>query len=292
MSLVLKGQPVTERMEQQIATEVSEWRSSGSVPKIVTLLVEGDAASVFYARAKKRMAVKLGVEFHLLTFPESVSEETILNTIVSLNEDPQVHGIMLELPLPTHISTDLVVETISPLKDIDGLTSFNRHANVSGSTGIYPATPMACVSLLEHYGYTVSGKHVVLIGCGKTVGMPLFHLLVRKNATVTACHAGTVDLSAHLSQADIAFVAVGSAGLVQPHMVHPNLVLVDAGINETADHRIVGDVSPDVSNLVAALSPTPGGVGTVTTIQIFANLMQAMQLQLGSPRPVAVSFRL
>ncbi len=288
MTKLLKGQPVAEVIKEKIMKDVTVWKSQGHTPRMAALLVEGDTASEFYAHAKKRMAAKLGIEFELSTFPEGVSEQAILDTIKALNRDPAVHGIMLELPLPSHISQDLVIEAVSPAKDVDGLTRYNRHANVTGLPGLYPATPIACVKLVEHYGYTVSGKHVALIGCGKTVGMPLFHLLVRKNATVTACHAGTKDLSVHLSQAEIAFVAVGVAGLIQSNMVHPDLIIVDAGINETADHRIVGDVAPEAASVALALSPTPGGVGTVTTVQLFANLMDAMALQLNDRKESAV----
>lgn len=286
---MLKGQPVAELMQQQVKAAVAAWKYRGQVPKIVTLLVEGDAASAYYAQAKKRMATRLGIEYELVTFPHSVSERTILETITSLNNDSRVHGIMVELPLPSHISLGETIEAISPLKDVDGLTRFNQHANISGTPGIYPATPLACVRLLKHYGYTLSGKHVALVGCGKTVGMPLFHLLLRENATVTACHAGTLNLSTHLASAEVAFVAVGSAGLIQPGMVHPQLILIDAGINETANDKIVGDVAPEVAIAARALSPTPGGVGTVTTVQLFVNLMHAMQLQSESNPHQAVA---
>ncbi len=281
MTVMLNGQPVAELLQREVIAKVSSHRAHGVAPKIVTLLIEGDPASSFYARAKKRSAAKLGIEFELFTFPSHVSERKLIQTIQRLNDDPTVHGIMLELPLPHHMSSEHIINTISPVKDVDGLTRFNRQANVSGEPGIYPATPMACVRLLKHYGYTLSGKHVVLVGCGKTVGMPLFHLLIRENATVTVCHAGTLNLSTHIAHADIAFVAVGRAGLITPEMVHPNLVLVDAGINETSEHKIVGDVAPEVASCVAAMSPTPGGVGPVTTIQLFANLMHAMELQEG-----------
>lgn len=277
MSLSLKGQPLAQRIQQHVMTEVTKWKHRGHAPKVVTLLVEGDPASMYYARAKKRSASKLGIEFECLVFPRHVQETQLVETIWSLNEQPDVHGIMLELPLPKHISVDRVTAEISPLKDVDGLTHTNY--DINHSERIYPATPTACVRLLEFYGYSLSGKHVALVGCGKTVGYPLFHLLLRKNATVTVCHVGTKNLRSHLQQAEIAFVAVGKAGLITSDMVHPDLVIVDAGINETRDHKIVGDVAPAVADCVAALSPTPGGVGPVTTMQLFDNLLNAMEFQ-------------
>ncbi|MCL6454236.1 MAG: bifunctional 5,10-methylenetetrahydrofolate dehydrogenase/5,10-methenyltetrahydrofolate cyclohydrolase [Alicyclobacillus sp.] len=277
-ALALRGRPVARQMEAEIARRVEAQVAAGRPPKVVTFLVEGDPASACYARAKQRAAAKLGIAFELRAFPPSVSERELVREIAKCNADVTVHGIMLELPLPGRMRADNVIQAIAPEKDIDGLTAANRLANETGAPGLYPATPQACVRLVEHYGFQLAGRHVALVGCGKTVGMPLFHLLLRKNATVTVCHAGTRNLARHLQQAELAFVAVGRAGLVTPAMVHPDLVLVDAGINETAD-GVVGDVHPAVTSHVAALSPTPGGVGPVTTAQLFANLLQAMELQ-------------
>ncbi|MCF8564932.1 bifunctional 5,10-methylenetetrahydrofolate dehydrogenase/5,10-methenyltetrahydrofolate cyclohydrolase [Alicyclobacillus tolerans] len=279
MAIELKGKPVADKIRESVSRDVANWKAQGTQPKMAVILVEGDPASAFYARAKQQVAHKLGIEYELLTLPHNVSESELLAAVHGFNEDPLIHGIMLELPLPRHISPERVIASIDPAKDVDGLTQFNRMANMTGEQGIYPATPMACVRLVKHYGYTLAGKHVVLVGCGKTVGQPLMHLLLRELATVTVCHAGTRDLSAHLEQAELAFVAVGKAGLIEPHMVHKDLVIVDAGINETKDHQIVGDVAPEVAEAVQGLSPTPGGVGSVTTMQLFANLMKAMKLQ-------------
>lgn len=279
MTLMLRGRPVAEEIQKDVADRVTHYRGRGVIPKIVTLLTEGDPASSHYAKMKQRRADKLGIQFELLEFPHSVGESELIQVVQTLNDDVSVHGVMVELPLPEPVSSERVIERISPLKDVDGLTRPNRYANVFGDPGIYPATPIACVRLLKHYGYDLSGKHVTLVGCGKTVGMPLFHLLIRENATVTVCHAGTRDLSLHMCQAEVGFVAAGSAGLITPQMVHPNLILVDAGINETPDGKIVGDVAPEVAQCIEALSPTPGGVGPVTTMQLFANLMRAIDMQ-------------
>ncbi|GMA50638.1 bifunctional 5,10-methylene-tetrahydrofolate dehydrogenase/5,10-methylene-tetrahydrofolate cyclohydrolase [Alicyclobacillus contaminans] len=279
MTICLKGRPVTEPLHKHIRAEVARHKANGVTPKVVTLLVEGDPASLYYAHIKQRLAEKLGICFELIRFPSRVHSREILQTIRRLNENAAVHGIMLELPLPPYLPTREIIDSISPLKDVDGLTPFNRQANLTGQPGIYPATPQACLRLVAHYGYSVSGKHVALIGCGQTVGMPLLHLLLRENATVTACHAGTADIAHHVKQADFAFVAVGKPNLLTPDMVHPQLVVVDAGINEIEGGRIVGDVAPEVAGCVAALSPTPGGVGPVTTAQLFLNLLRAIELQ-------------
>lgn len=279
MTKPLKGKPVADQIRETVTAEVEAWKARGHVPKIATLIVEGDPASLYYAESKGRAAEKLGIEYELHKFPANVSEAFLLDIIERLNRDPEVHGIMLELPLPKHISTVNATAAIAPNKDVDGLNPLNLLATVKGTPGLYPATPLACLQLAKHYGYELRGKHVVLIGYGATVNQPLSSLVLREKATVTICHSATPDLSVHLKQADIAFVAVGRAGLVTPEMVHDKLIIIDAGINETEDGGIVGDVDPEVMNVIEAMSPTPGGVGTVTTAQLFANLMTAMNLQ-------------
>lgn len=278
-SIALKGKPVADAIKSRVLESVNAWKGKGISPRIDTILVAGDPASAYYADSKAKAAAKLGIEFHLHEFPESVTEAQLDSTIRELNEDPAVHGIMLELPLPNHISTSALSAAIAPYKDVDGLSPANRLAVVTGGPGIYPATPLACILLAKHYNYELSGKNVVLVGRGKTVGLPLMHLLLRENATITVCHSRTPDIGSHLRRADLAFVAVGRAGLVTSDMVHPNLVIIDAGMNETPEGKMVGDVLPDVSTAVAAMSPTPGGVGTVTTAQLFANLIHAIELQ-------------
>ncbi|QQE81378.1 bifunctional 5,10-methylenetetrahydrofolate dehydrogenase/5,10-methenyltetrahydrofolate cyclohydrolase [Alicyclobacillus sp. SO9] len=272
------GKQVAEEIRASIKLKVEAYVQSGIRPRIVTVLVEGDAACAYYAKSKGKTAAKLGIEYEILHFGRDASTGTIIEKIQQLNHDSSVHGIMVELPLPAHIDTSRVTQAISPYKDVDGLTKINRFANMTGDKGLYPATPVAAVKLLNHFGYSVSGKHVALVGFGETVGQPLFHLLVRNNATVTVCHAGTKDVSLHTKAADIIFVAVGKAGLITPDMVHSQHVIIDAGINES-EGNIVGDVDTEVADKVRALSPTPGGVGTVTTMQLFHNLTAAMDWQ-------------
>ncbi|QSO54560.1 bifunctional 5,10-methylenetetrahydrofolate dehydrogenase/5,10-methenyltetrahydrofolate cyclohydrolase [Alicyclobacillus curvatus] len=290
MSLWLRGKEVAEQMKSSITDEVGYLEEQGIHPKVVTILVEGDAASAYYAKSKAKIARQLGIEYEIYRFKPSVSAEVLVSTIHRLNRDSSVHGIMIELPLPPHIDTASVTCAVSPYKDVDGLTTVNRQANITGEQGLYPATPLAAVRLLKSYGFTPSGQHVALVGFGQTVGQPLFHLLVRENATVTVCHVGTPDVSRHTLAADIIFVAVGKAGLITPDMVHERHIIVDAGINEVEGTGIVGDVDPIVGETVHALSPTPGGVGTVTTVQLFDNVLRAIhwQEQLGVLEKTAV----
>ena len=281
MTVIMKAKGAAEQTYHSIRTKVEEWKMKGVQPLMATIMVEGDPASEHYVKAKQKIAEKLGVAFVLHSFKADVTEREILERIAGLNDDPSVHGIMLELPLPDHLSTSKVVQALSPLKDIDGVTPRNKLAVVTGDAGLYPATPQACIRLLKHYGYSLEGKNVTLIGRGQTVGLPLFHMLQRENATVTVCHSRTPDIALHLGHADIAFVAVGRRNVIQRDMVHSRLVVIDAGINELEDGKIVGDAADDVVHAVAAISPVPGGVGTLTTAILFENLMKAIDLQHG-----------
>ncbi|WMT39862.1 bifunctional 5,10-methylenetetrahydrofolate dehydrogenase/5,10-methenyltetrahydrofolate cyclohydrolase [Paenibacillus sp. D2_2] len=281
MTLLMKAKEAADQVYAMIREKVEELKTKGIQPQIATILVEGDPASAYYAKAKQRIAEKLGVQFTLHDFRADVTEEEVLRLIAELNQDPKVHGIMLELPLPKQISAAEIERAISPLKDVDGVTPANKLATVTGEAGLYPATPQACIKLLKHYGYSLEGKNVTLVGRGQTVGLPLFHLLQRENATVTVCHSRTPHIASHLSHAEIAFVAVGRAEVVNKHMVHADLVVVDAGINETEDGKMVGDVATDVADHVQAISPVPGGVGTLTTAILYENLLKAVEIQLG-----------
>jgi methylenetetrahydrofolate dehydrogenase (NADP+)/methenyltetrahydrofolate cyclohydrolase len=285
MTVIMKAKEAAEQTYHSIRTKVEEWKMKGVQPLMATIMVEGDPASEHYVKAKQKIAEKLGVAFVLHSFKADVTEREILERIAGLNDDPSVHGIMLELPLPDHLSTSKVVQALSPLKDIDGVTPHNKLAVVTGDAGLYPATPQACIRLLKHYGYPLEGKNVTLIGRGQTVGLPLFHMLQRENATVTVCHSRTPDIALHLGHADIAFVAVGRRNVIQRDMVHSRLVVIDAGINELEDGKIVGDAADDVVHAVAAISPVPGGVGTLTTAILFENLMKAIDLQHGEAQP-------
>ena len=279
MTLLMKAKQPADSIYEGILEKVAGWKCRGILPRLDIILVEGDAASSYYAQAKQKIAGKLGIHYELHSFPSDVKQSELLQVIQQLNEDDAVHGIMLELPLPDSIETATIVQAIDSLKDIDGVTPQNKLAVVTGAQGLYPATPQACIKLVQHYGYALQGKNVTLVGRGQTVGLPLFHMLQRENATVTLCHSRTEDIAFHLAHADVVFVAVGKANMITKSMVKPHHVIVDAGINELEDGRIAGDVAADVGELVSAISPVPGGVGTVTTSILFQNLMLALELQ-------------
>ncbi|RJX38927.1 bifunctional 5,10-methylenetetrahydrofolate dehydrogenase/5,10-methenyltetrahydrofolate cyclohydrolase [Paenibacillus pinisoli] len=279
MALLMKAKEAADQVCSEIIAEVNELGRHGIQPHLATIIVEGDPASAYYAEAKRKIAERLGISFRLHAFQADVEEDRIIALIRELNEDVAVHGIMLELPLPQHISARRVEREIHPGKDIDGVTPHSKLATLTGEPGLYPATPQACIYLLKHYGFALEGKNVTLVGRGQTVGLPLFHLLQREQATVTVCHSRTPDIASHLSHADIAFLAVGRPNRITSDMVHERLIVVDAGINESEDGRITGDGAADLATHVAAVSPVPGGVGTLTTAILFQNLMKAIRMQ-------------
>jgi methylenetetrahydrofolate dehydrogenase (NADP+)/methenyltetrahydrofolate cyclohydrolase len=203
----------------------------------------------------------------------------VLQLIEQLNSDRSVHGIMVELPLPSQIDKQAVMAAVHPHKDVDGVNPLNRGYLASGIDGLFPATPAACIEIMERSGLTIMGKEAVIVGWGETVGKPLTPMLLTKRATVTVCHSRTRDLAAHTREADIVVAAVGRPGLIKADMVKAGAIVVDVGINETAD-GIVGDVDFDsVSQVAGHITPVPGGVGSVTTVLLFQNLLKGMSWQ-------------
>lgn len=284
MGILLRTKELANQLTGSIQDEVAGWKDKGVEPALCTLLVKGDEASEYYAKVKEKFARKLGVSFLLKEFEPDVTETELLAEIGKANADPAVHGIMLELPMPESISADKLAETIAPNKDVDGLSPANKLACFTGAPGLYPATPQSCIRILQHFGFPLKGRHVVLIGRGETVGRPLMQMLLRENATLTVCHSHTKDLRQHIAQADILISAVGRPGLVSADQVHEELVIVDAGINETADGGITGDVDSAAVERVKAVTPVPGGVGTLTTVILFENLLKAVERQIAIDR--------
>jgi methylenetetrahydrofolate dehydrogenase (NADP+)/methenyltetrahydrofolate cyclohydrolase len=266
-------------MREEVKAAASKWRERGIVPRLDVVLVGSDPASVYYAKAKEKLAKRLEIEFMLHELPEDCSQDAILHLVEQLDSDLNVHGIMIELPLPKQIDRQAVMASVHPHKDVDGVNPLNRGYLASGIDGLFPATPAACIEIIERSGLTILGKDAVIVGWGETVGKPLVPMLLKKGATVTACHSKTRDLAAHTRQADIVVVAVGRPGLLKAEMVKPGAIIVDVGINETAD-GIVGDVDyASVSEVAGHLTPVPGGVGSVTSVLLFQNLLKGMSMQ-------------
>ncbi len=278
---IIKGKPIADKIREEINAEVKALKKKGVHPKLAVLLVGDDPGSVWYAKSKVKVGEKLGITVDLHTMTKDTDQETVLKQIQSWNADPEVHGILVELPLPKHLTKEIVMESITPKKDVDGVHPVNRGYLLGGQEhlAIVPATPQSCVTLAERAGINFRGKRVTLVGRGDTVGRPLASLLIKRDATITVCHTKTVDLAAECRRGEIVVAAAGHAGLVTKDMISPGTLVIDAGVNEVGDGTYVGDVAPDVAEVAAALTPVPGGVGSLTTTIIMNNLLKAIKLQ-------------
>lgn len=279
MAKILDGKAVAASIREEVRAEVQALKEQGITPKLAVVIVGEDPASVIYARSKERACKNSGIAFELHSFPETATEEEVLAKLAELSNDPNCHGIMVELPLPKHISKEKVMLAVHPDKDVDGLNPINRGRMFTQKDGLFPVTPQSCIEIMKRQGVTLEGKNVCLVGRGDTVGKPLIFLLLNENATVTVCHTRTKDLKQHTLSADIIVAAAGRAGLITRDMVNPGTVVVDAGINEV-DGKTVGDVDFDaVSEVAGAITPVPGGVGSLTTVLIQKNILKAVTLQ-------------
>lgn len=282
MAVLLDGKAISAQIKEEIKAEVEQFKAEGVNPKMAVVLVGNDPASVWYAQSKQKMATNLGFEFDLFTLGEDTPEAEVLTLIDKLNNDKDTHGIMVELPLPKHISKENVMKAVDPIKDVDGVHPINRGYILSGEEGLFPATPQSCIELMLRSGVEIAGKHAVIVGRGETVGKPLVFLILQKNATITVCHSRTPDLAYHTKQADILIAAVGKANMITADMIKPGAVVVDAGVNEIEGGGYCGDVDFEGAKEVAGMiSPVPGGVGSLTTTLILTNVLKGIKMQLG-----------
>lgn len=279
---LIKGMPIANKIRDEISAEVESLNKKNIRPKLAVLLIGDNEASVVYARSKEKVGDKLGLQVELNVNPADTSEETVLSIIDGLNADQNVHGILVELPLPEEISKEKIMARLDPRKDVDGVHPVNRGYLLDGreDLALIPATPLACVELMIRAGIQISGKRVVLVGRGDTVGRPLASLLIKRDATVTVCHSKTPDIPAITRSAEIVIVAAGRINFVTGDMLSPGQVVIDAGINAKEDGGITGDVEFDTAiEIVKAITPVPGGVGSLTTTIIMSNLIKAIRLQ-------------
>jgi methylenetetrahydrofolate dehydrogenase (NADP+) / methenyltetrahydrofolate cyclohydrolase len=274
---------------EEIRTEVGQLKKTfGKAPHLAAILVGEDGASRTYVDSKVSDCEKVGFDSTLLKFPTTISEEKLLKEIDRLNEDPDVHGFIVQLPLPEHISVEKVNKRIHSEKDVDGFTNDNFGSIVSNKPGLLPATPFGVMELLKRYNIVTQGKHCVVVGKSRIVGSPMSILMAQHgNATVTLCHIHTKDLGYYTRQADILIVAVGKPGLITGDMVKEGVVVVDVGITRVDDpsvpkgFRLKGDVAYDeVAPKTSFITPVPGGVGPMTRAALLLNTLTAAKMQM------------
>jgi len=274
---------IREEIKNEVATLVQD---KGISPKLVVVLVGEDPASQVYVRNKKIACEKAGILSEILTFPETLAESTLLETITKLNQDPGVHGILVQLPLPGHIQDTLITEAIDPRKDVDAFHPQNVGALFLGRPQFMPCTPCGILEMFRRMPYETKGKHVVILGRSAIVGKPMMALMLAKgafgDATVTVCHSRTPDLAEHTRKADIFIAAMGKAEFIGGDMVRPGAVVIDVGINRVEDpnsakgYRLAGDVHFEEAQQVASwITPVPGGVGPMTIAMLLRNTLLA-----------------
>ncbi len=290
---ILDGKHVSQAIKDQLATQVAELKVQGKkIPHLAAILVGNSGASETYVANKVKSCAEIGYNSTLLRFEDTIPEKHLLDHINMLNENPDIDGILVQLPLPKHINEELVINTIDPSKDVDGFHPMNVGKMVSGLPTFIPATPYGIMLMLEHYNIDTKGKHAVVIGRSHIVGTPVSILLSRNthpgNCTVTLCHSHTKNLAEICKQADIVVAAIGRPNFVTAEMVKEGAVVIDVGINRIADaskksgFRLVGDVDYDaVAPLCSYITPVPGGVGPMTIAALLKNTYHAATGQRG-----------
>jgi methylenetetrahydrofolate dehydrogenase (NADP+)/methenyltetrahydrofolate cyclohydrolase len=278
---ILDGKKIAAEIKDEVRKEVERLKKKGVTPGLATILVGDDPASHIYVRNKVKDCQETGIYSEKIVLDKETSESELLSIIVDLNRREDIHGILVQLPLPEHLDEHSVIDAILPEKDVDGFHPVNQGRMLLGKDAIYPCTPAGVIEILKRYGIGIEGKNAVVVGRSNIVGKPAAVLLLQENATVTICHSRTKDLAEFTRNADILVVAVGRARLVNADMVKEGAVVIDVGINREGD-RIVGDVDfESVFEKAAYITPVPGGVGLVTRAMLLKNTIKACELQIG-----------
>jgi methylenetetrahydrofolate dehydrogenase (NADP+)/methenyltetrahydrofolate cyclohydrolase len=283
---IIDGKAVAAAERERIAEQTAELAAKGVVPGLAAILVGDDPASHVYVGQKERMCERAGMRSFGARLPATATQADLEAEIASLNDDPAVSGIIVQMPLPAHLDAVRAQEQVDPIKDVDGLHPENAGRLLRGDPRYVPATPLGCQVLLRSTGVEISGAHVVIIGRSQLVGRPLAMLLSARadgaNATVTMCHTRTRDLSQHTRSADVVVVATGVPRTLTADMVKPGATVIDVGINRRADGKLEGDVDfAGVSQVAGAITPVPGGVGPMTVAMLLHNTLLAARLQAG-----------
>jgi len=277
---LLDGRKLSKKIKDKVEAEVKQLKETcGCTPGLAVVLVGQDPASATYVNMKKKACDQVG--FYSIThdMPETISQEAIEKTIAMLNNDTNVDGILIQLPLPAHIDTTKLLELVDPAKDVDGFHPFNVGRLTTGLDGFVPCTPLGVMELLAEYNIDVKGKNCVVVGASNIVGKPMAALLLNANATVEVCHIFTDDLKKHTLNADIVLVGVGVQNLITEDMVKDDVIIVDIGVNRTDEGKLVGDVDfENVSKKSSYITPSPGGVGPMTIAMLLSNTLKAAKI--------------
>jgi len=283
MAQLLDGKTVAQKVLEDVRRGVASLRETTGLSPTLAVILAGDfAPSRIYVANKKKAAESVGIGSRDFLCPEGLSHSELLDLLRRLNADPAIHGILLQLPLPSGCDEDEAIAAIAPEKDVDGFHPTNLGRLLAGTPTVLPCTPAGVVELLDHYGIELKGAEAVVVGRSRIVGKPLAHLLLARHATVTICHTRTRDLAAHCRRADLLCVAAGRPRVISGEMVKEGAVVVDVGINRLEDGTLVGDVEfESAAKRAAAITPVPGGVGPMTVAMLMKNTLLLAQRQLG-----------
>lgn len=294
MAVILDGKKIASEIKTELRENIQKLKSEGKpVPGLVAILVGENPASKVYVSSKSRDCEEIGIKSKVVSLPENTTEKELLDLIKKYNNEPEYHGILVQLPLPDHIDENRVIETIDPLKDVDGFHPQNVGNLVIGKNTFYPCTPYGIMEILKRYQIETQGKHVVVVGRSNIVGKPIANMMLQKkkgaNSIVTVCHSAAEDLSRYTKDADILIAAIGKPNFIKASMVKEGVVVVDVGINRIEDsttkagYRLVGDVDfEEVFDKASYITPVPGGVGLMTRAMLLRNTFEAYQKIMGN----------
>jgi len=275
---LIDGVALSQKLRAEIASRAAALTAKGKQPGLAVILVGDDPASHVYVRNKVKACEDAGIRSVKEQYAADMSEQDLLDRIATLNADPSIHGILVQMPLPKHIDPHKVIEAIATTKDVDGYSVLSAGELMTGLEGFLPCTPYGCMKLIESTGVSLKGKHAVVIGRSNTVGKPMGLLLLQANATVTICHSGTADLGYHTRQADIVVAATGRRNTLTADMVKPGAIVIDVGINRDENGKLCGDVDfAGIKEVASHITPVPGGVGPMTITMLLMNTIESAE---------------
>ncbi len=282
--MLIDGKLVSAHVKETVKNEVADFiKEKGVTPALAVVVVGDDPASAVYVRNKHKACLAVGIASHEYALPASTTEEELLSLIDDLNKNKDIHGILVQLPLPRHISEEKILLAIDSKKDVDAFHPMNVGHLVAGNYDFLPCTPAGVMELLRYYKVEIEGKHCVILGRSNIVGKPMAHLMLEANATVTVCHSRTKNLAEITRQADILVVAIGKPEFVRADMIKPGAVVIDVGINRMPDGTLAGDVATaEAERVASAITPVPGGVGPMTIAVLMKNTLTAAKKQIFS----------
>lgn len=279
MTLIIDGKKISGELKDELKEKVAKLSENGIQITLAVIQVGNDPASTVYVGNKKKACEYIGIRSLSYELPENTTQEELLTLVMKLNSDPSVNGILVQLPLPSHIDEDLIIKTIDPAKDVDGFHPQSVGALSIGQKGFVSCTPAGVIQLLKRSGIEIEGKECVIIGRSNIVGKPMALLMLRENATVTICHSRTKNLKEVAKRADILIVAIGKPRFVNREFIKEGAVVIDVGIHRDADNKLCGDVDyADVIEHVSAITPVPGGVGPMTIAMLMNNCVESAEI--------------